>query len=363
MQAHRKKVLIIILIALLVAILWIGSSWYRFFSHPLLKSGPDISIRINKGITITELAAQLQQQNLLSRGDIFVFYAEFKGYDKRLHYGEYWIKSGMTAPELLRNIAQGTGLVYRKMTFIEGWTFEQIKQALNKDIYLTHTITNKSDAEIMKSLGFPEKNPEGLFFPDTYKYTWGNSDAGVLKRAYKRMQKILQKQWADRQPNLPYKDAYQALIVASLIEKETAVASERPLISGVILQRLAQNMRLQIDPTILYGLKKPFSSKITKEDLKSDTPYNTYLHYGLPPTPIGNPGALSIQAAMHPEATKFLYYVASGNGGHIFSASYKEHLAAVDKYRKMALPSSQSPPSFRSSSTGSIYQQRENEKK
>lgn len=336
MQAHRRKVLTILLIALALASLWIGSAWYSFFSRPLMARGPDTSIRVNKGITITELTQLLQQQRLLTRGDIFIFYAQIKGYDKKLHYGEYLIKAGMTAPELLRHIAQGTGLVYRKMTFIEGWTFAQMKQALNKNNYITHTISNKTDAEIMKALGFPETNPEGLFFPDTYKYTWGNTDLGVLKRAYKRMQNIVQKAWAERAPHLPYKNSYQALIVASLIEKETGVANERPLIAGVILQRLAQNMRLQIDPTILYGLKKPFSSPITKEDLKSDTPYNTYLHYGLPPTPIGNPGALSIQAAMHPEATKFLYYVAAGNGGHVFSETYKDHLAAVNKYRQLS---------------------------
>ncbi len=334
MQAHRKKIFLILLIAFFLAFLWIGSAWYRFFYHPLVKQGPDISIRINKGITITELAEQLQSQQLLPRGDLFVFYAEFKGYDKKLHYGEYWIKTGMTAPQLLRNIAQGTGLVYRKMTFIEGWTFDQIKQALNKDIYIRHTITNKKNMEIMQSLKVPEKNPEGLFFPDTYKYTWGNSDLGILQRAYKRMHKILQKQWATRAPNLMYKDAYQALIVASLIEKETKLANERPIVAGVILLRLAKNMRLQIDPTILYGLNKPFSTPITKADLKSDTPYNTYVHNGLPPSPIGNPGILSIQAALHPEITKYLYYVASGNGGHTFSENYQDHLVAVDKYRK-----------------------------
>jgi UPF0755 protein len=333
MQAHHKKIILILVIPLLIVSIWFLSDWYRFFYHPLLRPGPDASIRLNKGITITELADQLHQAHLLSREDIFVFYARFKGYDKKLHYGEYWIKSGMTAPQLLRNVVEGTGLVYRKITFIEGWTFEQIKQVISNNVYLNHSLANKTDAEIMKTLGFPEEKPEGLFFPDTYKYTWGNTDVEILQRAYKRMQKIVQKEWASRSPNVTYKNAYEALIVASLVEKETALAAERPIVAGVILQRLAKDMRLQIDPTILYGLKKPFSTKITKEDLQSDTPYNTYLIKGLPPTPIGNPGALSIQAALHPDPTPYLYYVANGLGGHTFSKSYQEHLVAVQKYR------------------------------
>ena len=186
----------------------------------------------------------------------------------------------------------------------------------------------------MNQLGAGNINAEGLFYPDTYFFTWGNTDLSVLKTAYLKMQKILDLAWNNRAPNLPYQNAYQALIAASLIEKETAIAAEKPLISSVIINRLAKNMRLQIDPAVQYGAEKNFTNVITKKELKTKTPYNTYLNAGLPPTPICMPSESSILAALHPATTDYLFYVATGTGGHNFSASYVEHEQQVAVYRK-----------------------------
>ncbi len=209
----------------------------------------------------------------------------------------------------------------------------QIRRVFSNTTALQKTVIDQSDPVLMSTLGYPYNSPEGLFFPDTYLYTWGNKDTKILRQAYQHMQNFLNQQWEQKAENLPYKDAYQALIVASLIESETHVASERPLIAGIILQRLKKQMYLQIDPTVLYGVNKPFGSKITQDDLHNDNPYNTYRHYGLPPTPINMPSAPSIQAALHPIYTNALYYVARGDGTHTFSATYIQHLAAIKKNR------------------------------
>ena len=210
----------------------------------------------------------------------------------------------------------------------------QIRQILLKDDALQHITVSQTDQELMTALGHPGEFPEGRFFPDTYIYTWGNKDTVILQQAYQRMNVLLMQEWSQRAAELPYKTPEEALIVASLVESEAVLPAERPIIAGVILRRLQQNMNLQIDPTIIYGVGKPFGSTITLEDLRNDNPYNTYLHKGLPPTPINMPSAASIFAALHPASGDSLYYVAQGDGSHRFSATYPEHLQAVKKYRQ-----------------------------
>ena len=200
---------------------------------------------------------------------------------------------------------------------------------------LQHVATSQTDQEMMTSLGHPGESSEGRFFPDTYVYTWGNKDTVILLQAYQRMTALLDQEWPQRETDLPYKTPDQALVVASLVESEAVLPAERPIIAGVIVRRLQQNMNLQVDPTVTYGVGKPYGSVITLEDLRNDNPYNTYLHKGLPPTPINMPSAASIYAALHPTAGNALYYVAQGDGGHHFSATYPEHLQAVQKYRQL----------------------------
>jgi UPF0755 protein len=205
--------------------------------------------------------------------------------------------------------------------------------AITEDPVIEHTLEGKSDQEIMTLIGHPELHPEGLFFPDTYRFPKGTSDVDFLQRAFQVMQNHLTREWNQRDTELPLRSSYEALILASIIEKETGAGFERPLIGGVFIQRLKKNMRLQTDPTIIYGLGKEFDGNIRFRDLKHDTPYNTYLHAGLTPTPIALPGLEAIRAALHPAATDALYFVSKGDGTHHFSATLEEHNAAVKRYQ------------------------------
>ncbi len=293
------------------------------------------TIEVPSGIGITYLANDLYQKGLIRNPRLFVFMARLSGDVHLLKAGEYEIKPGMTPPDFLAHVV--TGKVYqRSITFIEGWTFQQYLQALSQNPYITHQFQHLSYPAIMQKIGYPGRHPEGLFFPDTYFFTRGEADVSILKQSYDRMHKIMVNAWVSRDVDVPYKNAYEALIVASLIEKETNVADERAKIAGVILRRLQKGMLLQVDPTVLYGLGRPFGSEITKHDLASQTDYNTYRRFGLPPTPIDMPGRASIEAALHPTDGHTLYYVATGNGGHIFSDTYHEHLKAVKQYRQQS---------------------------
>jgi UPF0755 protein len=236
----------------------------------------------------------------------------------------------MSFSKLLNNIVRGR--VYnRKLVVIEGWTYKNLLRILQKNTVLQHVLNPQNQSAVMALLGSKEPRPEGMFFPDTYFYTWGNSDLEVLRYAYKKMQRVLIRAWNERADDVPYKDPYEALIVASLIEKETAQASERPIIASVILNRLQKNMPLQIDPTVSYGLGDA-RMKLKLSHLKLYTVYNTYLLRGLPPTPISLPGKACIEAAMHPMQTQYLYYVSRGDGSHQFSETYTQHLEGVNKY-------------------------------
>lgn len=333
MKRMLKFTLFTLLFFVLILFAAFGWLWYQYYHAPLISSGKPQRIRVAPNTNIEVLTNHLTKRGLLSHPKFFLFINRHNGQSTQLRYGEYWIKPNMSAADLMKNIIEGEGLVRHHITIIEGWTFHQIKTLLKKNKDLQHQLKNKSDREIMQQLGAKRLKPEGLFFPSTYYFLWGNSDFSILQKAYKKMQSFLKKQWRNRKKGLPYHNAYQALIVASLVEKETALKKERPLIAGVILRRLKIGMRLQVDPTVLYGLDKPFDTVITKKDLRKRTPYNTYRIYGLPPTPIDMPSASSIIAALHPAKSKYLYYVAKGDGSHEFSRTYKEHLIAVRRYR------------------------------
>lgn len=331
MSLFKQSILTLIFLVLLIFGTWLVFVWYQLVHAPLLRQNQTMVIKVPHGTGVRHLSRQLYKAGLLKYPRLFTFITKINGDTRRLKAGEYQITENMTAFDLLNNIVAGK-VMQHEIVFIEGWTFREYKETLADNTHLKHTINKLSDLQIMAKLGHPKQSPEGLFFPDTYFFIWGETDLDILKEAYQRMQTVLRRQWVKREEGLPYKNAYQALIVASLIEKETAMPQERKLVSGVILRRLKKRMRLQIDPTVLYGLGRTYRSRISKDDLALYTRYNTYRRYHLPPTPIDMPGKASIVAALHPAPGDDLYYVSKGDGSHHFSKTYREHRLAVEKY-------------------------------
>jgi UPF0755 protein len=329
----RKKIFTIVFAAFILFVLYFSGLLFDIFRVPIVEQGVSTSVKVYPNEKLSTLAQTLHQKKLIRYPGLFQWVVELTNNEYALRFGEYEIKYPMTAWQLLQHITHGTYLVKHRFTIVNGWTFDQVREALLSNTDLDQTLPAQSNQAVLKTLQSPQAHIEGLFYPDTYFFTWGNSDISVLKTAYQKMQALLQKEWENRAANLPYQNMYQALIVASLIEKETSVVSEKPLIASVIMNRLAKKMRLQIDPTVQYGLNKTFGGPITMKDLRTKTPYNTYLMNGLPPTPICIPNQSSIEAALHPATTDYLYYVATGDGGHHFSKSYQEHLIQVKSYR------------------------------
>jgi UPF0755 protein len=315
---------------LLIALLVFQLLRFQHGAIPLA-AGPDVFL-IRSGSNIKSIAQDLARQKIIDDPWLFILLAKVRGLETRVRAGEYQIEPGLTADELLDRFAEGNAIQY-KLTVIEGWSFRQMLKAIAENPIIESTLQGKSDAEVMALLGYPGQHPEGLFFPDTYRFPKGTSDVDFLKRAYQVMQNHLEREWSERDPELPLKSAYEALILASIIEKETGAGIERPLIAGVFVERLKRNMRLQTDPTIIYGLGEQYDGDIRSRDLKKDTPYNTYLHAGLTPTPIALPGLMAIRAAVHPEPTDALYFVSKGDGTHQFSATLEQHNAAVARYQ------------------------------
>jgi UPF0755 protein len=321
--------------SILAAILLVAILVYQLlqFKHGsiALPQQPTVFL-IKSGSNIKSIAQDLVRQKIIDDPWLFILLAKVKGVETRVRAGEYQIKAEMTPDDLLEKFTQGSSIQYN-LTVIEGWSFRQMLAAIADDPVIEHTLKGKTNEEIMNLLGYPEQHPEGLFFPDTYRFPKGTSDVDFLRRAYQVMQKHLTREWNQRASGLPLESSYDALILASIIEKETGAGFERPLISGVFIQRLKKNMRLQTDPTIIYGLGEKFDGNIRFRDLKKDTPYNTYLHAGLTPTPIALPGLEAIRAALHPATTEALYFVSRGDGTHHFSATLEEHNAAVRRYQ------------------------------
>lgn len=329
----RSSRILTVFFCLLAAVaLYFISVLYHFFRIPMVKQGVELSVKVYPNQTIPIVTQSLVQQGLMPHPALFEWVGNMM--DGRLCFGEYAITYPLTAWQLLQNMHAGTGLMKHRLTIVEGWTFAQIRAAMDKNPDLTHTIDTLSNEQIMQKLGAAEHNPEGMFFPNTYFFTWGNTDLSVLKTAFEAMHTKLYPLWQKRSLSLPQKTPYQALIVASMIEKETADVAEKPLVASVIDNRLATGMRLQIDAAVRYGLQKEVSIPLSAKELAVKTPYNTYQIVGLPPTPICMPSLTSIEAALHPAATDYLYYVANGKGGHTFSVTYADHEKAVQVYRK-----------------------------
>lgn len=289
-------------------------------------------ITVKQGETLKQLAADLHHQGILPNQHAIVWLAYLTRQHRSLKAGEYRFTNGISQRQLLKKLTTGDSIKYT-LLIPEGWNFSEVMRKLNSTAKLVHNLEGKSPASVMALLGVDDLHPEGRFFPDTYQFSADTSDVTILKNAFERMKTNLAQQWQKRETDLPYDSPYQALIMASIVEKETGVASERAEIAGVFVNRLRIGMRLQTDPTVIYGMGKRFDGNIRRRDLRRDTPYNTYTRKGLPPTPIAMPGADAIYAALHPAKTKNLYFVSKGNGTHKFSETFKEHNQAVRKYQ------------------------------
>lgn len=296
-----------------------------------VRSGSD-SFVIEQGSGVKQIAARLVEQDILAEPYTFTLWAYASDYTTRLHAGEYVIPPDATVEELLRRFVSGK-VIQRAVTLIEGRTFEEFRQALYDSEKLRIETRDLDGARIMELLDAGHGNPEGRFFPDTYHYTAEMSDLDVMKRAYTAMQDVLEEEWQNRDREVVLENRDEALILASIIEKETGRPDERRTIAAVFHNRLRKGMRLQTDPTVIYGLGDGFDGNLTRAHLRTDTPYNTYTRAGLPPAPIAMPGRASIHAALNPADSTALYFVSKGDGSHKFSDTIEEHNRAVRKYQ------------------------------
>lgn len=332
------KILIVTLICLagLVTLAVYGYQWR--LSQPLLIESESMA-DIPRGSSLNGFLNRLQRDGLLGQGHAGTIgrytariYAQQIGLDNRLPAGEYRIYADDTLRMMLDRVAAGE-VIQRSITFVEGWTFRQWREHLANNEHLLHTLSEQTDADIMSSLDREGVHPEGWFAPETYVFERGTTDIAVLRRALHRQEALLEAAWQQRQPSLPLNDAYEALILASIIERETGAGHERQKIAGVFVNRLRLGMRLQTDPTVIYGMGERYDGRIRRSDLREATPYNTYVIPALPPTPIAMPGHAAIQAAVDPLETDKLYFVAKGDGTHQFSRTLRDHNAAVRRYQ------------------------------
>jgi peptidoglycan lytic transglycosylase G len=307
--------------------------YQRFFNQPLALDNA-ISYTVAPGSSLKSISEDLKQQGLTDLPPIYLqLYGRLTDQARQIKAGEYLITAETTLPELLEKLVSGK-VIMNTFTIIEGMTAHEMLKALHAHPKIVKTRDTVSLEAVMAALGKPEQNGEGWFLPETYYFPSGTTDIAFLQRAYEQMQQTLEQAWARRAENLPYKSPYEVLIMASIIEKETGIAEERPEIAGVFVRRLQKGMRLQTDPTVIYGLGDKFDGNLRKKDLLTDTPYNTYTRAGLPPSPICLPSVESIEAALHPADGDSLYFVATGKEGrHKFSATLQEHNRAVRRYQ------------------------------
>ncbi|MCG6871102.1 MAG: endolytic transglycosylase MltG [Gammaproteobacteria bacterium] len=339
------------LMALLLTLAVAVSGWVLWLGNAPVSAGEETFV-VRPGQSVRQVAMALAERSLLEEPRALIVWAHLRGDAGRIRAGEYRIESG-NVRQLLDQLVSGAVVAWH-FTLVEGWTFAQLRKALAAEDKLKNTLGAEiSDAELMKRLGRAGLHPEGRFFPDTYQYTRGTPDQALLERAAARMDAVLAELWPERAPGLPLETPYEALILASIVEKETGLATERPLIAGVFINRLRRNMRLQTDPTVIYGLGAAFDGNLRRRDLEADTPYNTYTRTGLPPTPIALAGREAIVAVLHPADTKALYFVARGDGSHEFSQTLEQHNEAVIQFQLKGRrrPFSSFPPATPGSGT------------
>lgn len=316
-----------------VAVALAGGAFAWYATSEIEMNSLPLQFDLKAGSGLRSAAQQMEKAGVLRHPGRFVLMARLLGEAGNIKAGNYEIDSAITPYRLLAKITQGE-VALVSITFPEGWTFRQVRKVLDEHPAVKHETPGLPDGEILKRLGVSESAPEGLFFPDTYHFGTGTSDLVILRRANRLMQSHLDAQWRARAEGLPLKTPYEALILASIVEKETGSPTDRPLVAAVFVNRLRKGMLLQADPTVIYGIGESFDGNIRKRDLKADTPYNTYTRTGLPPTPIAMPGLASIAATLNPPASDVLYFVARGDGTSVFSRTLSEHERAVTKYQR-----------------------------
>jgi UPF0755 protein len=327
-----NKIVAVISAIFTVLVIWAWLDFQSAKKTPVVGSQP-VLIEIEKGDSFQQITNKLIAQEIAINSFWFKIIATQNNAFKKLKIGEYELTPGLTMPGILALFVSGKTKQYA-ITFPEGWSFQQIFQEIEKNQNLEHTITNVKDEILCSQIGINSKSLEGELFPDTYFFEKHTSDVALLTRAYEKMQSVLQQEWQKRDENVPFKTPYEALILASIVEKETGVKTERPMIAGVFIRRLEQDMKLQTDPTVIYGMGGNYHGDITYQDLKAATAYNTYVNKGLPPTPIAMPGREAIVAVLHPDHSDSLYFVARGDGSHVFSSSLKAHNLAVNTFQR-----------------------------
>lgn len=318
--------------ALLAALLGIWQT-ARYLGTPLNLPAGGTTLEVRPGTAFGRICTKLAEQGLLDHPQILRLYGRLSGKAQGVHAGEYQLEPGLTPAGLIDKLVAGDVRLY-SFTIVEGWSYRELLDSLTAHPAVEATLDEDGWAGLLDTLGAPYDHPEGLFLPETYRFPKHTRDTEILRQAFSLMQKALAEAWADRDPGLPLATPYEALILASIIEKETALASERPRIAGVFVRRLERGMRLQTDPTVIYGIGEAFDGNLTRRHLRTDTPYNTYTRRGLPPTPIAMPGRAAIRAAVQPAPGNEVYFVATGlgDGSHKFSETREEHEEAVREY-------------------------------
>lgn len=328
MRLIKRSLQLILLLAVVL-----GGALGYYATRPLVLPTVPFEFSLKQGTSLKAMARQMQQDGVLSNEWMFVWLARVLGRTTKIKAGNYELETVTSPLGLLDMVTKGR-VTQSEFIIIEGSNFIQLRGILNSNSNIRHDTASLTEGEILRQLGASEVKAEGLFFPDTYYFADGASDLSLLKRAYQTMQQRLQENWQSRAPGLPLESPYQALILASIVEKETGQAQDRGMVAAVFINRLRKGMMLQTDPTVIYGLGAKFDGNLRKRDLLADTPYNTYTREGLPPTPIALPGLASLQATLHPASTDALYFVGRGDGSSEFSATLTQHNRAVNQYQK-----------------------------
>lgn len=325
---NRILIIVLFLAAVAGAALWHA---HTILHQTLTLDADALPLEIRTGETLQGVAARLHEAGVIEAPERLVWAARLSGRDLGIKAGEYEMQLGMRASELIDMLVAGRTVLHA-MTVVEGWTYTQLRRELARHPAIVQTLEGVADDALMARLGKPDAHPEGWFFPDTYLFAKGTTDFAFLERAMRTMDAHLAQAWALRDGGLPYETPYEALIMASIIEREARVVAERPIIAGVFVRRLERRMRLQTDPTVMYGLGADFKGPLRTVHLRTDTPYNTYTRHGLPPTPIALPGASALRAAVQPADGDALFFVSRGDGTHQFSETLEEHNRAVRRY-------------------------------
>ncbi len=327
----RLAGLLVLFSSLAVGILWYGWQTAMDISIRLPEDG--LVYEVRPGTSFRTVVQDLAGRGIVTRPFYLRLEARYSGDASRIKAGEYLLKPGLSHRQLLDELVGGE-VIQHTLTLVEGWTFREMMAAVAGHDKLHTRLPGLEPATVMAALGRPDEHPEGRFLPETYHFPKGTTDVAFLSAAYRSMERVLADEWAEREADLPYETPYEALIMASIVEKETGRAGERAEVAGVFVRRLRSGMRLQTDPTVIYGIGADFDGNLRRVDLRTDTPYNTYTRHGLPPTPIAMPGRAAIHAALHPAAGEALYFVSRGDGTHHFSTTLREHQNAVNKYQR-----------------------------